>query len=312
MSDTQDTIVVTSNETVKAVEAKGEKSIQETKSSASEKDELASATLEETENENSETESEDEESEAQDENESKDAAQERPKKKGGWQRRVDKLTKEKNFWRDEALRSKESKASEEKTNEPAKEAKTVVSEGKPKQDDFETHEEWIEAVADWKYEQKEQEREAKSKDAEAKNAFQTRVQTFQEECKEFSKVHKDWDDRIEEVSDVLVNPGLMQLIHKSGAAVAYEVMESREEFERLNGLDYTDAAIEIGMIKARLKASNSQKTESTTKTTKAPPPPSPLGRKSDKAVKKTIYDEDISQADFERLYREQTKNKWGA
>ncbi|MGE3681958.1 MAG: hypothetical protein AB7G93_09545 [Bdellovibrionales bacterium] len=249
-----------------------------------------------------------EESDA-DEADETEAKEERPKKKGGVQKRIDKLTRrlsereqEIEYWKREALKKKEAEGAPQKP-EPQLRADPN---SKPKADEFETHEEYVEALADWKVEQRLKAHEEKAKETQVKTEFQRQVDEHQKRVEAFKAKHEDFDERLEEVNDIPLSIAVQEVILASdrGPELMYELARDPEEFARICKLSPLAAARELGKVEARLeKSTESKKRE--VKTTKAPPPPSPISGKSQKAVKKSIYDPSLSQAEYERLRAEQ-------
>ena len=253
------------------------------------------------------SESENEESEPQDE----EAGDEKPKKQSGFKKKIGKLTskltakeKEAEFWKAEALKSRENPA---KTQEPVK---PQVSESKPKAEDFETYEEYTEALTDWKIEDREVKKEAKLKEAQVQKEFQSRTQEFQSKVAEFAKEHDDWDDALEDVEDINVPIALNEVIISSdiGPALMYELAKNRAELERICKMSPLAAAREIGKLEARLAKPSTDSSEKRQLKSNAPPPISPVGSKSG-TVKRTIYDANLPFAEFERLRKDQLKSK---
>ena len=191
-------IVSTTDSAADVTKAQGmyaQKSV-ETKSAPSEKTEVkkeveASETSAKAETEDTEVET-DGETEVEHDDSAQDESKEadKPKKKGGFQRRIDKLNKarsmaeeERDYWREQALKKGE-QIPESKESKPESKA---ASTGKPDPDKYETVAEYLEAVADWKYEQRIQKAELDKKAEEAKTSQQKAVSSFKEKVQEFKK-----------------------------------------------------------------------------------------------------------------------------
>jgi hypothetical protein len=233
----------------------------------------------------------------------------KPKKKGGFQRRIERLNKQKSealreleYWKAEALKSQ--KPQEDQPKQEAK--KEAVSDGKPTAENFETHEAYVEALADWKYDQRKKADEIREKQVQVKTEFQKTVESFQSKVKEFQKTQKDFEEVLSDVDDIRMSIGVQEVLLSSdlGPQVMYELAKDRELYERINALNPLAAARELGRIEARI----SEKTESsneTKKQTKAPTPIKPVGGMNAGSLKKSIFDPNISQSEYERLRREQ-------
>lgn len=239
--------------------------------------------------ESDQDESTDDESD-QDESEEKD--EQKPKKKSGFKKRIERFQKrlsekeqELAHWKSEALKNN----AESKKQGPSKTEQSTDLSKKPKADDFDTHEEYVEALTDWKLEQKEVERERLAKEKSAKDDYQKQVESFQSKVKDFEKDHDDFQDVMSEVDDIPLSFSLQDAILTSdiGPAIMYELAKNREELERISALGPVQAAREIGKIEARLSSIQKQETAQKTKTkTKAPPPISPLSGSNSGSLQK--------------------------
>lgn len=233
-------------------------------------------------------------SDSTDEDDLKDENKEeqKPKKKGGFQKRINKLSSEKakaleemEYWKQQALKS-----NQPEKPEAEKKASVQSTEGKPKADNFESHEEYVEALADWKYEQKEKEREAKVKESQVKSEYQTKVESFQTKVNEFSKVQDDFEDVVSDVDDIPLSFALQESILTSdfGPQIMYELAKDRTRLEKINRLSAIDAAREIGKIEARLEKPSASTQEK--KQSKAPAPIAPVGSKGSAKIEKSPDD----------------------
>ena len=217
------------------------------------------------------------------------------KRKGGFQKRIDKLTRRQaelesqNAALLEALRQ----SGKAPDNKPAEENKAPVSEGKPKPEDFENHDEFVEALTDWKVEQKlntsqkkVQEQQAREEQNRQQTEFQTRMDSARER-------YEDFDDVMGE-SEVPVTPAMSEIIMTSevGPDIAYYLANNPEEAGKIAKMPALAAAKALGKLEdkleAQLKASGqseqskgeqkpaqeSKKTE--TPVTKAPKPITPV------------------------------------
>lgn len=259
---------------------------------------------------------EDAEAEGSDEEtEAKEEAKDKPKKKGGFQRRIDKLNariaareQELEYWRQQAISKKD--ADEPK---PVKaDSKPKDASGKPDPDNFDTHAEYVEALTDWKTEQKLIEREAKAQRKALETEQQKLIRAHTERVKSFAEKTEDFVDVLSEVDDIPVSAAVQELIVSSdnGPELMYELAKNREEYKRICSLSPLAAARELVKLETRVlgKTSEEKKTE-TKKITTAPRPLAPVGKSTAGAIAKSIDDPGISQAEYERLRREQIKRR---
>lgn len=252
-----------------------------------------------------ETADESDASEEQDETETDDV--EKPKKKGGFQRRIDKLNskaslaeRERDYWREQALKGQRP--------EPVVENAKPNLSGKPKQDDFESHDDYVEALTDWKVENKLSARDAKVKETEVKTEHQKLVDTFLERKATFQKDHADYDELMEDVEDIPLSITVREILLSSenGPELAYELAKNKEELKRIAALPAIACAREIGKFESRLaKAEPIEKT----KTTKAPAPIKPVKSNAGGGGKKSLDDPNLTQREYEALRDEQDARK---
>lgn len=246
-----------------------------------------------------------------------DSEQDKPKKKGGFQRRIDKLNaakadaqREADYWKGVALKAQKGGVDDSSKNDKVETPK-AASDGKPNPDSFDTHAEYVEALTDWKTEQKLKEREEKAHQAKLQTEQERLIKAHSDRVTAFAADKEDWDEVLESVEDVRMSPTVQELLISSenGPELMYELAKNRAELERICKLAPLAAARELGKIETRIGAKASpeeKKTEATKKLTKAPKPIEPVGGTKG-TVAKSIYDPNLSQAEYERIRREQEK-----
>lgn len=223
------------------------------------------------------------------------------KKRSGFKRRIDKLNakvskaeQDAEYWRQEALKAQPKK---EATAVPEKKAT-----GKPNADDFASVEEYHEALTDWKVDQKLTARDTEAKKTQLKTEHQKSVDAHVKRVEEFKENHEDFDSLMEDVDDIPMSAAIQTAILESenGAELMYELAKNREEYERIAKLpSFAAQSRELGKFEARLE--KAEPTEAKLKTTKAPTPIRPVSAKSAGSGKKTIFDEDLPQHEYERM-----------
>jgi hypothetical protein len=271
--------------------------------------------VEETQEESESTEVEDgsqDELESKSEEETDEAAKEKPAKKSGFKRKIEKFEKtlslkeqEIAYWKEQALKSKPEQKEEVKETKP-------VATNKPLRDDFESLEDYLEAGADWKLESKLALVEAKKTEETLKSEYQKKQTTYQEKLTSVKKELEDFDDVIQDFiadhGDIKFSAALNELIMESdvGPKVIYQLAKDKALLDRINSMSPLTAAKEFGKLEETL---TKPKAKIEVKRTNAPPPISPLGS-SKGTVKKTIYDADkMTQSEYEALRREQMKKR---
>lgn len=267
--------------------------------------------------EQGETTEESEASETEDDADLQDSDDEerKPKQSKGIEKRIKKLTskisekeRENEFLRQELYRKRQSEDQAAQSKAPAAEQQPS---GKPNPDHFDTHAEYLDALFDYKVEQRELKAKAQQQQNSAKTEFEKKVQAHSEKVQEFKKTYGDFDDVMDDVDDVKLSVTVEDAIldSENGPELMYELAKNKEELKRICALPPVQAARELGRFEAKIaKASQEQQSEPF-KTTKAPPPIAPVGKKATSAVKKSIFDKDIGFEDYERLRKEQMKSK---
>jgi hypothetical protein len=232
------------------------------------------------------------------------------KRKSGFQRKVDKLTRkaadarrEAEFWRAEALKTRDQKSEEKPLKQES------APNGRPKPDDFDSHDGYVEALVEWKADQKLKAKDQSEKEARLKAEQEKQFSAHVERVETFKKNHPDFDELMEEVDDIPMSLGMQQALldSENGPELMYELAKNRKEYERINSLPAFSLARELGRFEAKLAKESSANNE--VKTTKAPAPIKPVGGMAASGTRKNIYDPDTSFADYVRLRREQLKRR---
>lgn len=231
--------------------------------------------------ETSEDDSDDEELEEKDEGK---------KEAKGVQKRISKLTKQKNaykqeveYWKQQALKQ----AQNEQKAEAKKERPQLGTVKKPDPDKFETHEEYIDALTDWKLEAKLSSQREVEKQNQLKTEQQNQLDSHVERVREFAKTHDDFQELMEDVDDIEMSLTVQEVIlgSENGPELMYELAKNREEYQRICTLSPIAAARALGRFESKfISKSSSEKKE--IKTTKAPRPITPISKGSTKTNSK--------------------------
>ena len=198
----------------------------------------------------------------------------KPKKKGGFQKKLEKQAREIEQLREQIAKQSVVEKPVEKlsSDDPEPDVEKYDS----LTDFYKEHSRWA-ARQEVKEFQKKQ--EAKSQQEKQLTEQQKRVSEFQSKGAEFAKSVDDYQDAIDDVSDVIVSPGLQEALLDSdnGHEILYHLAKNKDELLRINKLSLVAQAREIGKWEAKI--SKEEKPEVKTKTA-APPPPKPVGTKS--------------------------------
>lgn len=209
----------------------------------------------------------------------------------GVQKRIDKAVRRQ---REAERRAEAAEVELERLRTP--EAKPVPVEGKPKVSDFTDYDEYVEALAEWKTEQKFAAERSTEQQSRAAAARRTAAATFAERVKE-AATKPEYAD-IGEVldSDVTVSAAMHDVLLESekGAELAYYLGKHPEESARISRLSPISAARELGKIEASLaKPPEPAKPRASA----APAPMKPVGGKS---VSVNMSDPDMPYEEWER------------
>lgn len=316
-------IVVTSNEAVREevkaaksaeASAKAEEKTEKTSEVVEAKADTAETTEASETSETGEGETDADNVDSSDDESGEDTEQKPAKKPGSLARRFRKINAklaakdaEIEHWRNQAL-------NREKAAEPVgeKESQSTANTGRPKEDDFATHAEYVEALTDWKLDQRMAKAEEQKREAELKNQHKTIVQTYAEREKAFAEKTPDHEEVMDSVEDVRLSMALKTILLESenGPELAYNLAKNRKELDRINALPYGACARAIGAFETSL--SQPKKVEA--KTTNAPAPISTVGSGT-KAPPLTLEEAaKKGAAEYQRVRMEQMKKKqssWG-
>lgn len=232
------------------------------------------------------------------------------KKKTGYQRRMDKLTKQRedakrdaDYWRTEALKAK---GQPEPTKVEAKPAADISK--MPKPDDFEKHDDYIQALTDFKVDQKLAGEKAQQREQALKAEQKTHLKSHLDRVTEFAKATPDFKDAMQDIADVrlsmTVNNAIIESEH--GPQLMYEFAKNPAELERINALAPEVAARAIGRLEAKFESSAGKTNDPAPtsvpekKVTTAPKPITPVNSKAGHT--KTIRD-DLPYEDWVKIRR---------
>jgi len=213
-------------------------------------------------------------------------------KKGGFQRKIEQKDREIADLRKQLAERSAAPASETKT-EAAPAPAPAYDKPKPKMDDFDSIEEFTEALTDWKAD----EREWKGKLAAQQQAV-LRDWTARKEAAQ--QAHADYDDVLEAAANVMLPPAHQRLFLESeqGAELAYQLARDPKELQKFAAMDPLQAARYFGKLEAQYSSSDTPEAE--TRTSKAPKPIRPVGARSSGSAAPADLSK-LSLADYRRL-----------
>jgi hypothetical protein len=246
--------------------------------------------------------SEEPQEEAAKEPEEEEQPKEPAHKKGGFQRKIERLERT-NEYKDQLIEEMRSQLAGRK---PAGETKPSE---RPRAEQFTDYDEYQEKLVDWKLEQRLAEREARERQAaeEWQRQEQSRKlnESWQERLEQTRETVADYDEVLANVENFKLPRYFQDAIMGSeiGPTLAYELAKQPKELQRILRLDPVSAVRELGKLEARYAAQpNSSGSASPVTPSKAPEPIRPVGgggRTSTKPLDQMDYQ------DFKRAREQQ-------
>lgn len=197
------------------------------------------------------------------------------KGKGGFQRRIDKLTRA-NYELQARLQALEATGGQPAARQSEPEQTTQQ---RPRPEQFDDYDAYVEALADWKTEQKLEQRIAMEQQALVRYQQQQQeenlTRTFQKRAKAAAAKYADFAD-VAFSDEVPVSDAMRAVILESeaGPDLAYWLGSNPQEAERIAQLPAIAAARELGRIEASLAAPAQPKPQP--RVTRAPEPIRPV------------------------------------
>lgn len=194
-----------------------------------------------------------------------------PKQPKGVQKRLNELTAN---WREEQRRAQKLEAMLERvlTQQQQPKAEEVVQPvGEPKLDQFQTYEEYVAALADYRADQKIQAWENQRKQQEAERQKSQVVEQFQTRAERFRVEHPDFDE-IAFNPQLPVTDAMAEAINlaENGPELLYQLGKNPSEAARIAALPPIQAAVELGKFAVKMSLPQPRSK------TGAPPPIRPL------------------------------------
>lgn len=194
----------------------------------------------------------------------------------GVQKRIDRLTQEKYRLRAELefLRSQQPQPQQAQSAQQAQQPSQA-----PKLEQYNSIEEYLDALADHKASQKfdhlAKEREAKESQTRQQKEVAKLHEGYTKQTEQARQAYEDFDDVVQD-PDLPISQAMAEAIMRSsnGADVAYYLGKNPDQAARIASLDPFSAAVEIGRIAATVVRPQPRKTSN------APPPIQPVGARA--------------------------------
>lgn len=162
---------------------------------------------------------------------------------------------------------------------PVEQTPAVVDPGKPKVEQFEDYDAYVEALTDWKLEQRE--RVAEQRKIEAQRS--QNAASHQERASKAKEVYQDFEEVLDSARDILFQQSTLDAIVESdhSADIIYYLGKNKDQAQKISSMPIHRQLIEIGKIETRFEKKDEP--SPTKRVTKAPDPISPVGNR-DKTI----------------------------
>lgn len=224
-----------------------------------------------------------------------DDAAEKPKKKGGFQRKLEKLSQD--YY--------QVTAENQKLQDELKTLRTPknIPENEPKLEQFTTVEDFVSAHRDWAIAQGEKKAQTSFEKAQSERAEQTKLASFKIQEDEVRVKYADYDQSVSQIGNIVQSIPILReyiLQNENGAELAYHLAKNPQTFASVLQMTPFNALRELTRIEAKLGQSPPPKTE-----TKAPEPIKPVG-----ASEKAPYNPDKADyMTYKRRMNEQERKR---
>jgi hypothetical protein len=224
-----------------------------------------------------------EETEEEGDGEEKEGEEEpaKPKRTGGFQRKIERLVRENEY----LARRFHELAQQQRPQPPPQQPQQqpAVADGRPRQDQFDSYDEYLDKLTDWKLEARLQQEHTAQQQRHQAAQQQERLTGWQQRVGQFKSEAPDFEDVLESVDHINLQPILQQAIMADalGPKLAYELARKPEDFARIASLDPVGALTALGEFKARLepaKTAAPQHSNGVKPVSRAPNPIRPVGQ----------------------------------
>ena len=218
-----------------------------------------------------------EETEEEGDGEEKEGEEEpaKPKRTGGFQRKIERLVRENEY----LARRFHELAQQQRPQQPPQQPQPVAD-GRPRQDQFDSYDEYLDKLTDWKLEARLQQEHTAQQQRQQAAQQQERLTGWQQRVGQFKSEAPDFEDVLESVDHINLTPVLQQAIMADalGPKLAYELARRPEDFARIASLDPVGALTALGEFKARLEPAKTAAPGNGVKpVSRAPNPIRPVG-----------------------------------
>jgi hypothetical protein len=234
-----------------------------------------------------------EETEEEGDGEEKEGEEEpaKPKRTGGFQRKIERLVRENEYLTRRFHELAQQQRQQPPPQQPEGPRLRVALDdkygdgGRPRQDQFDSYDEYLDKLTDWKLATALQQEHTAQQQRHQAAQQQERLTGWQQRVGQFKSEAPDFEDVLESVDHINLTPVLQQAIMGDalGPKLAYELARRPEDFARIASLDPVGALTALGEFKARLEpaktaAPQQQHQNGVKPVSRAPNPIRPVGQ----------------------------------
>jgi hypothetical protein len=203
----------------------------------------------------------------------------KPKRTGGFQRKIERLVRENEYL---ARRFHELAQQQRQQPPPPQQPQQqpVVADGRPRQDQFDSYDEYLDKLTDWKLEARLQQEHTAQQQRQQAAQQQERLTGWQQRVGQFKAKVPDFEDVLESVEHIGLTTVLRDALFADplGPELAYELARKPDDFARIVNLDPLAALTALGEFKARLEPAKTAAPSNGVKpVSRAPNPIRPVG-----------------------------------
>ena len=248
-----------------------------------------------------------------------DSDADKPKKKAnGTQRRIDELVREREAMRrelEEVRRSVQTaQPQQEQTAQRSEPAQSTFAKAKPELTNFDNLADYTEALTDWKLEKREHEYAERAERTNVQRRATEIAHTFEQREVTVKQELDDYDDvvNVPALEGLKLAQPSLALISESefGPRILYDMLNDDELAAKFKAAPPHRQVAMIGKLEAKYESAEPVESPSkNTAVTKAPQPAKSLPKGKAVATSKSIYDKDLSFAEYNRLMDERDRAK---
>lgn len=241
----------------------------------------------------------------------------KPKKTRGMLKRIETLVAEREELkrRLQEVEAQKAQFKQSEVEENATEDQYGFNKPKPQLKNFDTIEEYTEALTDWKLEKKEYEYTVQREQSEIEKTAKEIATTWEQKEKAVKEQYPDYSKLVNIDSLVTVNPSVEAKVYlaemDNGPLVLYKLLSDDSALEKFMDATPTRQVALLAKIESQLGSSDEQVVQKKATITRAPEPVKALPKGKAVVTTKDIYNPDLSFEEYNRLMDERERARKG-